>query len=172
MNRFGRNTPAPAAHLRPTQLPAQWMKSPFIPLQSSIQSVLLSPKGNPVNTKDRSCFCLPKGFLFLLTLSSPLPFSHSFSPDTVRSVRSGCFSPRYSAIPPSGYSSLSQPFPSPGFISQREREREREERTSGAAQNTPLPTCRFQIGFLRVPYVRLRGHDRTCRGGRICNLRL
>lgn len=125
MNRFGRNTPAPAAHLRPTQLPAQWMKSPFIPLQSSIQSVLLSPKGNPVNTKDRSCFCLPKGFLFLLTLSSPLPFSHSFSPDTVRSVRSGCFSPRYSAIPPSGYSSLSQPFPSPGFISQRERERER-----------------------------------------------
>lgn len=127
MNRFGRNTPAPAAHLRPTQLPAQWMKSPFIPLQSSIQSVLLSPKGNPVNTKDRSCFCLPKGFLFLLTLSSPLPFSHSFSPDTVRSVRSGCFSPRYSAIPPSGYSSLSQPFPSPGFISQRERERERSE---------------------------------------------
>lgn len=136
-------------------------KRPFIPQRKSREyqrPLLLLP---------------PKGFLFLLTLSSPLPFSHSFSPDTVRSVRSGCFSPRYSAIPPSGYSSLSQPFPSPGFISQRERERERGANQWRCAKSSAanLQVLNW-LQPLRVPYVRLRDHDGTCRGGRICNLRL
>lgn len=101
------------------------MKSPFIPLQSSIQSVLLSPKGNPVNTKDRSCFCLPKGSSFF---SLFLPLFLSLTPSLrIQFVQSGVgvsllvIQPSLPpAIPP-----CPNPFLHPDS-SHREKERERE----------------------------------------------
>lgn len=136
-------------------------KRPFIPQRKSREYqrplLLLPPKRVPLSS--HSFF--PSSFLSLL-----LSGYSSFSPEWV--FLSSLFS--HPSL------RLFLPVPTLSFtrihLTERKREREREERTSGAAQNTPLPTCRFQIGFLRVPYVRLRGHDGTCRGGRICNLRL
>lgn len=49
-------------------------------------------------------------FSLLLSFFS---FSHSFAPDTIRWVRSGCFSPRYSAIPPPAIPPRPDPSPCP-----------------------------------------------------------
>lgn len=92
------------------------------------------PLSVPKGEKSSECQRLlpPSGFLSLLHSFPPsLSISHSVSPDTSRSVRSGCFSPRYSAIPPSSYSSPSQPSASPLFISDRGRERGREREGEG-----------------------------------------